>query len=336
MRVAVLDDWQGVAKQSADWSALEAAAEVVVLPGAFAGEDEAAARLADYEILLLMRERTPFPASLIARLPKLRMIALTGARSPSLDAAACTAAGVVISTTGGTVSSVGTAELTLGLMIAASRRLVAGDTAIRAGRFQEGVEVGPALVGKTLGIIGLGKIGSRMARYADALEMKVIAWSRSLDEAGARAGGAALAGSKEALLRKADVVTLHVPLSAGSRGLIGAAEIGQMKPGALLVNTSRAGLIDGTALLAALHAGRIMAALDVYEQEPLTVDDPIRTAPNTVLSPHLGYGTSDTFRQFYGESIENILAFLNGAPLRVMNPDAIIARRGLQRPAEAR
>lgn len=318
MRVGVLDDWQGVARQSADWSALEKVAEVTVLSDAFADEDAAAAALAKFDILLLMRERTPFPASLIVRLPKLRMIALTGARSPSLDTAACAKAGIVISTTGGTVSSVGTAELTLGLMIAAARQIPAGDAAIRAGRFQDGVEVGPALVGKTLGIIGLGKIGSRMARYAAALEMKVIAWSRSLDEATAAAGGATLAANKAALLAEADVVTLHVPLSAGSRGLIGAAEIGQMKPGALLVNTSRAGLIDGAALLDALHAGRIMAALDVYEQEPLPVDDPIRSAPNTVLSPHLGYGTTDTFRQFYGESIENILAFLAGAPIRLM------------------
>ena len=251
------------------------------------------------------------------------MMALTGSRAPSLDTVACTQAGIVISTTGGTVSSVGTAELTLGLMIAAARRIVAGDAAIRAGRFQEEVEVGPALVGKTLGIIGLGRIGSRMARYAESLEMKVIAWSRSLDEARARAGGAGLAASKEALLHEADVVTLHVPLTPASRGLIGAAEIGQMKPGALLVNTSRAGLIDRAALLEALHAGRIMAALDVYEQEPLAVDDPIRTAPNTVLSPHLGYGTTDTFRQFYGESIENILAFIGGAPVRVMNKEVL-------------
>ena len=318
MRVGVLDDWQEVARGSADWSGLEAVAEIIVFPGAFADEDEAAAKLVDFDVLMLMRERTPFPASLIARLPKLRMIALTGARSPSLDTAACRAAGIVISTTGGTVSSVGTAELTLGLMIAAARRLVAGDAAIRAGRFQEGVEVGPALVGKTLGIIGLGKIGTRMARYAAALEMKVIAWSRSLDEAGAQAGGAMLAPSKAALLAEADVVTLHVPLAPGSVGLIGAAEIAAMKPGAILVNTSRAGLIDTGALIEALWERRIVAALDVYDREPLGADDPIRAAPNTVLSPHLGYGTTDTFRQFYGESIENVLAFLAGTPMRVM------------------
>ena len=318
MRVGVLDDWQDVARNSADWSALEARADVTIFARAFADEDDAAAQLAQFDILLLMRERTPFPASLIARLPKLRMIALTGARSPSLDIAACKAAGIVVSTTGGTVSSVGTAELTLGLMIAAARRIPAGDAAIRAGRFQEGVAVGPALAGKTLGIVGLGKIGTRMARYAAALEMQPIAWSRSLDEARARAGGAALAPSLAALLEQADVVTLHVPLSPSSRGLIGAAEIGRMKPGALLVNTSRAGLIDTAALLDALAAGRIMAALDVYDREPLPANDPIRTAPNTVLSPHLGYGTIDTFRQFYGESVENILAFLDGSPIWLM------------------
>lgn len=320
MRVAVLDDWQGVARQSADWSPLEAKAEVVIFPGAFADEDAAAAELADFEVLLLMRERTPIPASLIARLPKLRMIALTGARSPSLDAAACAARGIVISTTGGALSSAVTAELTLGLLIAGIRRIAAGDAAIRAGRFQEGVAIGPALAGKVLGIIGLGKIGGRMARYGAALEMDVLAWSRSLTDAGTKAAGARLAASKEALLRESDVVTLHVPLAAGSRGMIGASEIALMKPGALLINTSRAGLVDTPAMLVALHEGRIGAALDVYDQEPLPANDPIRTAPNTVLSPHLGYGTTETFERFYRDSVENILAFINGAPIRLMAP----------------
>ena len=318
IRVAVLDDWQDVARQSADWSALEAKAEVVVFADAFADEDAAAAALAEFEILLLMRERTAFPASLIARLPRLRMIALTGARSPSLDAAACAARGIVISTTGGTLSSAVTAELTLGLLIAGARQIAAGDAAIRAGRFQEGVPVGPALAGKVLGIIGLGKIGGRMARYGAALEMDVVAWSRSLTEAGAKTGGARLAASQDALLQEADVVTLHVPLAPASRGMIGAREIGLMKPGALLINTSRAGLVDTPALLAALGEGRIGAALDVYDQEPLAANDPIRTAPNTVLSPHLGYGTTETFEVFYRESVANILAFLDGAPIRLM------------------
>jgi phosphoglycerate dehydrogenase-like enzyme len=326
MRVAVLDDWQGVARESADWSRLEAKADVLVLAEPFADEDAAASGLAEFEILILMRERTPFPASLIERLPKLKMIALTGNRSPSLDLEACTRHGVVVSNTGGTASVNGTAELTLGLMLAATRRIPAGDAAIRAGRFQEGVGIGPVLAGKTLGIIGLGRIGAWVARYGRALDMRVLAWSRSLTRDAASNAGAELAASKEDLLAGSDVVSLHVPLSAASRGLIGAAEIARMKPGALLVNTSRAGLVDQGAMLAALQEGRIMAALDVYEREPLPPDDPIRRAPNTVLSPHLGYGTVDTFRQFYPESIENVLAFLLGKPIRVMNPEAIKER----------
>ena len=319
-RVAVLDDWQGVARASADWSRLEAKAEVAILADPFQDEDDAAARLADFEVLILMRERTPFPASLIERLPKLRMICLTGNRSPSLDLESCTQRGVVVSNTGGHASTNGTAELTLALLLAAARRVPAGDAAIRAGRFQEGVGVGPVLAGKTLGVIGLGRIGTLVARYGLALDMKVQAWSRSLTRDAANQAGVQLAASKAALLAECDVVSLHVPLSPGSRGLIGAADIAGMKPGALLVNTSRAGLVDQAAMLAALHEGRIMAALDVYEREPLPADDPIRSAPNTVLTPHVGYGSVDTFRQFYGESIENVLAFMLGSPIRVMNP----------------
>lgn len=322
MRIAVMDDWQGVARSSADWSRLEARAEVAVLGRPFADEDDAAAGLADFDILMLMRERTPFPASLIDRLPRLKMIALTGHRSPSLDVDACTRRGVVVCNTGGTASGIGTAELALALMLAAARRIPAGDAAIRAGRFQEGVGVGPVLAGKTLGIIGLGRIGGRVARYGRALEMRVLAWSRNLTREATIEAGAELAESKEELLEGSDAVSLHVPLSPASRGLIGAAEIARMKPGAILVNTSRAGLVDQAAMLDALQEGRIMAALDVYEHEPLPPDDPIRTAPNTVLTPHVGYGTADTFRQFYAESIENVLAFLLGQPIRVINPEA--------------
>ena len=322
MRVAVMDDWQGVALESADWTKLQARAEVIILSHPFPDQDAAAQALADYEILIPMRERTPLPSSLLARLPKLRLIALTGTRSPSLDMAACTERGVLVCNTGGNASSHGTAELTLGLMLAAARRIPAGDAAIRAGRFQEGVGVGPVLEGKTLGIIGLGRIGSRVARYGQALDMRVLAWSRSLTREAAEAAGAELAG-KDELLAGSDVISLHVPLSAASRGLIGAAEIGRMKPGAMLVNTSRAGLVDTAALLAALNEGRILAGLDVYDQEPIPAGDPIRTAPNTVLTPHLGYGSTDTFRQFYGESIENVLAFLDGKPIRVLNPEVL-------------
>lgn len=323
VRVAVMDDWQGVALSSADWSPLRARAEVVVMSEPFATENAAAASLAPFDILIPMRERTPLPGSLIARLPNLRMIALTGHRSPSLDLQACTQRGVVVSNTGGSTSSNGTAELALGLMLAVARRIPAGDAAIRAGRFQEGVGVGPVMEGKTLGVIALGRIGGRVARYARALDMHVLAWSRSLTKEAAEAGGAELAASKHDLLARSDVVSLHVPLSPSSRGLIGAEDLAVMKPGAILINTSRAPLVDQKALLAALHEGRIMAGLDVYEHEPLPPDDPIRTAPNTVLTPHIGYGSSDTFRVFYGESIQNVLAFLDGKPIRVMNPEAL-------------
>jgi len=323
-RVAVMDDWQGVAAGSADWSKLRARAEVAILSEPFADEDAAAAGLADFDVIIPMRERTPLPGSLIGRLPKLRMVALTGTRSPSLDVAACTARGIVISTTGGVTSSGGTGELALALMLAVARRIPAADAAIRAGRFQEGVGVGPVLRGKTLGVIGLGRIGSQVAGYGRTLGMEVLAWSRSLTAEKAAEAGATLASKKE-LLARSDVVSLHVPLAPASRGLIGAAEIARMKPGAILVNTSRAGLVDTAALLSALHEGRIMAGLDVYDREPLPPDDPIRTAPNTVLTPHLGYASVDTFRQFYGESIENVLAFLDGKPIRVLNQEVLQA-----------
>jgi len=322
MRIAIMDDWQGVARGAADWSAVESRAEVVVFNEPFADEDAAAAALADFEILVPMRERTELSAALIARLPKLRLIALTGGRSQTLAFDACTAAGVLVCNTGGERSLIGTAELTLGLMLAAARFIPAGDAAIRAGKFQHGVGVGPVLNGRTLGIIGLGKIGARMAGYGRALGMTVLAWSPNLTEDAAQAAGARRV-AKDELLAQSDVISLHVVLSARSRGMIGAADLAAMKPGAILVNTSRGPLVEEAALLEALHAGRIHAALDVYAQEPLPPRHPLRTAPNTVLTPHLGYGTRDTFAQFYGESVQNILAFLDGAPIRVLNPDAL-------------
>ena len=317
MRVAVMDDWQGVAAGSTDWSALQARAEVVFLPKPFPDEDAAAAALDGFDILVPLRERTPLPGSLIARLPRLRMIALTGTRSPSLDLAACAAHGVLVSNTGGERSSIGTAELALGLMLAMARHIPEGDAAIRAGRFQEGVPVGPVLDGLTLGIIGLGRIGGRVAGYGRALGMKVLAWSANLTAEAAQAGGARLV-TKAELLAASGVISLHVVLSARSRGLLGAAELAAMRPGAILVNTSRGPLVDEEALLAALHAGHIHAGLDVFAHEPLPPGHPLRTAPNCVLTPHLGYGTTDTFAQFYGESVENVLAFLDGAPIRVV------------------
>jgi phosphoglycerate dehydrogenase-like enzyme len=324
-KVAVLDDWQGVARSSADWSKLETRAEVVFFSEAFSDEADAAHKLADFEIVLSMRERTPLPGSLINRLPKLRMLGMTGARNASLDTEACTARGVAVCNTvagGGSTNDSATAELALGLMIAAARGLAVGDANIRAGKFQMGVPVGIGLKGKTLGCVGLGRLGSYMAHYGTALGMKVIGWSQNLTAEKAAAAGATMV-SKQDLLSTADVVSIHLVLSPRSRGLIGAADIAMMKHGAILVNTSRGPIIDEAALLAALHANRIVAALDVFDREPLPAGHPLRSAPNTVLSPHLGYCVQETWQQFYPQSIENALAFLDGKPVRVTNPQAL-------------
>ncbi|MBV8397522.1 MAG: D-2-hydroxyacid dehydrogenase family protein [Acetobacteraceae bacterium] len=321
-RIAVLDDWQDVARGCADWSQVEARAEVVFFHGALGSVDEAAAALADFDLVLTMRERTAFPAALVQRLPKLRMLGMTGARAASIDVAALTAQGVVVCNTGGEKSGAATAELALGLILAAVRRIAAGDASIRAGRFQEGVGMGPVLEGKTLGVIGLGRIGGRMARYGQALGMHVLAWSQNLTAERAEAAGARLV-SKAELLERADAVSLHLVLSDRTRGVLSAPDLARMKQGAVLVNTSRGPLVDEAALIDALRAGRIFAGLDVYDREPLPPEHPLRSAPNCVLTPHLGYCVNEVFAQFYGETVENTLAFLDGKPVRVVNPEAL-------------
>ena len=318
-KVAVLDDWQGVARTSADWSPLEAKADVVFFADAFADEDAAADALAGFDIILTMRERTPFPASLIARLPHLRMIGITGKANASLDVAACTARGIIVSNTEsrGPGGASATAELALGLLIASARGIAAGDAAIRQGGFQGGVPVGETLAGRVLGIIGLGRLGRMMAGYGQALGMTVLAWSQNLTPETAGQAGVTYA-AKDHLLAEADAVSLHLVLSDRTRGIIGAADIARMKPRAIFINTSRAGLVDQPALLAAVQAGRIRAALDVFAHEPLAADDPWRQAPNTVLTPHIGYGVAETWADFYPQSVENALAFLDGRPIRVV------------------
>jgi phosphoglycerate dehydrogenase-like enzyme len=322
VRVAVLDDWQGVARSLADWSEVEARADLVVFGEKFAGEDALVAALADFDVVLAMRERTAFPAAVLRRLPRLRLLTHPGARNAAIDIPACTAQGVLVCHTQGARSSSGTAELALGLMLAAARLIPQGDAAIRAGGFQAPVPPGIELKGRTLGLIGLGKIGGAMAGYGRALGMEVIAWSQNLTDARAAEAGAARV-EKADLLARADVVSLHVVLSDRSRGIVGAADLARMKPGAILVNTSRAPLVDQDALLAAVREGRIVAALDVYDIEPLPADDPWRSAPNTVLTPHLGYVTRENMAEFYRDCIANILAWMDGAPIRVSNPDAV-------------
>ena len=321
-KIAVLDDWQGVARQSADWSRLQKRADVGFFEQPLAGPDGIAQALAAFEIIVAMRERTAFPAALIAKLPKLRMIALTGSRTWTMDIEACTARGIVVCNTGGEKSGAATAEIALGLLLSAARFIPTADASMRTGRFQTGVPAGGVLEGKTLGIIGLGKIGSRMARYGQALGMQVLGWSQNLTSDKAQAAGAKLV-DKADLLAQSDAVSLHLVLSDRTRGTLGAQDLARMKHGAILINTSRGPLVDETALIESLRSGRLSAGLDVYAQEPLPADHPLRSFPNVVLTPHLGYCTREVYGQFYGESIENVLAFLDGRPMRVLNPDAI-------------
>ena len=324
-KVAVLDDWQGIAHASADWSALEARADVTIFQEAFSDEDDAVAKLADFDIVLSMRERTPLPASLIDRLPKLRMLGMTGARNASLDTPACTARGIpVCATSGGGYADSATAELALGLLLAAARGIPRGDANMRGGTFQMGVPVGIGLAGKTMGIIGLGRLGGYMATYCKALRMNVIAWSQNLTEERCTEMGVKKV-TKDELIAQSDAMSVHLVLSPRSRGLIGASDIARMKPGAILINTSRGPIIDETAMIAAVNAGRIVAALDVYDKEPLPAGHPLRSAPNTVLMPHMGYGVKETWDGFYPQMIENALAFLDGKPVRVTNPEVLKA-----------
>ena len=316
-RIAVLDDWQHVAQASADWAPLMARAEVSFFETPFADEDAAARALAEFDIVLVTRERTPFPPSLVARLPRLRMFGLTGARAALIDIAGMILRGITVCYTGGGPSGSSTAELALGLMLAAARRIPAGDVAVRAGRFQLGTEAGPVLEGKTVGLIGLGRIGARMACYCRALDMKVLAWSKNLTDEAAKAAGATRV-SKEDLLSGADVVSLHLVLSERTRGILGASDLARMKDGAILVNTARAPLVDEPALIEAVQAGRIIAALDVFYSEPLPADHPFTRARNVVLTPHLGYGVIEVYREYYQHSVENALALLDGKPIRVL------------------
>lgn len=321
IKVAVLDDWQNIARESADWSGLVARAQVTFFTEALADEDDAVAKLRDFDIVLSMRERTPLPASLIGRLDRLKMLGITGAKNASLDVAACTARGVMVCNTTGYPDSVSApAELALGLLLAVVRDIPAGDAGIRAGRFQEGIPAGITLAGKTLGIVGLGRLGACMARYGRALEMKVLAWSQNLTADTAAAAGAELV-TKEELFARSDAISVHLVLSARSRHIIGSAEIGRMKPGAVLINTSRGPLIDEDALALALEQRRIHAGLDVFDREPLPANHRLRTLPNTVLTPHVGYTVAETMRHFYAQSAENAVAFLDGSPIRIANPE---------------
>ena len=319
MRVVVLDDWQGVAQSAADWSGL-AGCEIAFLREKLEA-DALCAALDGVDVVVAMRERTAFPAAVIERLAALRLLVFTGWRNAAVDVEACTRHGILVCNTGGGMSnSAGTAELALGLMLAAARGIPAADAEMRAGRFQERTRPGIELHGRTLGLVGLGRIGGQMAAYGRALGMGVLAWSQNLSDARAAEAGAARV-EKAALFERSDVVSVHMVLSDRSRGIVGAAEIARMRPGAILVNTSRSPLIDGAALLAAVQAHNIVAALDVYDEEPLPAEHPLRSAPGTVLTPHLGYVTTENMAELYRQCVEDIAAWLQSSPIRIVNPD---------------
>jgi len=327
MRVAILDDYQQVSLASADWSHVRSLAEIDVFAQHIARTEALVSALEPYDVIVAMRERTAFDATRLSQLPRLRLLVTTGMSNPSVDLAACAARGVTVCGTGGIGFS--TAELTWGLILALLRHIPEEDRRLkmagRAGGAALGVgggwqqTVGTGLDGKRLGVVGLGRQGRRVAGIGRAFGMTVVAWSQQLDPAVA-AEEQVQAVSKEELFSSSDVVTVHYKLSERSTGLVGAAELALMKPSAYLVNTSRGSLVDSAALLAALRSGSIAgAALDVFDVEPLPLGDPLRTAPNVVLTPHLGYVTEEAYRVFYGDAAEDIVAFAKGAPVRVLS-----------------
>lgn len=313
MRVAILDDYQSAALQFADWASLDA--EVVTFTKPLGGRADVAQALAGFDVVVAMRERTRFDAEQLRLLRDLRLLVSTGERNAAIDVAAANAQGVVVSSTGYLPQP--TTEHTWALILAAARNLPVEERAVRDGGWQQ--TVGTSLHGKTLGVIGLGRLGASVAAIGRAFGMSVVAWSQNLTPERSAAEGAT-AVSKEDLLRTADVVSIHLVLSSRTRSLIGAGELALMKPGAILVNTSRAPIVDTAALIEAVNAGAIRAAVDVYDTEPLPADHPIRRTANTVLTPHVGYVTDIEYRVFYGDAVEDIAAFAAGRPIRVMTP----------------
>jgi phosphoglycerate dehydrogenase-like enzyme len=307
INVAVLDDYQGVALSVADWSKVRQRAGITVFDGHLSDPDDLANRLAPFDVLCVMRERTPLSASLLKRLPKLKLIASTGPGNASIDLAAAAECGISVVHTG--YSSTPTVELTWALILASAREISSEPASVHNGGLQR--SLGDGMSGKTLGIIGLGHVGSGVAKVGLAFGMKVIAWSQNLTSSRAEAEGVRLV-SKEELLSTADVVSIHIILSSRTAGLIGATEFELMKPSARLVNTSRGPLVVEAALLDALANGRIAgAAIDVYDIEPLPRDHPYRHAAGLLATPHIGFVSRGQYEHFYGDCVTNINAWLD-------------------------
>jgi phosphoglycerate dehydrogenase-like enzyme len=323
MRLSILDDYQGVALGMADWSALKGRGiEIAVERFPFADEDDVVRSLADSEIVCAMRERTPFPKRVVDRLPKLKLLITTGMRNASFDMATLKEHGVTVCGTGGPIGAPGgggnedTAELAWGLILGAARRIAEDHAFMRQGGWQ--TRIGHRVAGKTIGLLGLGRLGSAVARVGLAFGMKAIAWSQNLTAEKAGEQGVERV-EKDELFRRADILSVHLVLSDRSRGLVGKREIGLMRPSAILVNTSRGPICDTEAVIEALKAGRLAyAGFDVYDQEPLPIDHPLRQAPNVILTPHIGYVTDENYRSSYPQIVEDVVAFLDGKPVRTI------------------
>ncbi len=314
VQVAVLDDFQGVALTMADWSPLEGKAEITVFRDHLSDPAAVVDRLKPFDAVCVMRERTPLRSAILEQLPNLRLICSTTPRNASIDVAAARALGITVCGTGS--SGQGAAELTWGLILALLRNIPGESASLRGGGWQ--LSVGVGLKGKTLGVVGLGRIGSTMAGIALAFGMDVIAWSQNLTEERAREYGARLV-DKEALFREADIVTIHLILSDRTRGLVGVPELELMKPTSYLVNTSRGPIVEEAALIDALRNRSIAgAALDVFDVEPLPESHPFRTLDNVLATPHIGFVTRNAYETFYGDTVQNILAWLDGKLIRVI------------------
>ena len=317
-RVAVLDDYQHVAEATGPWHLLPDGVEVEYFHDHLSDERAVAQRLLPFQAVVAMRERTPFPASLLSQLTNLRLLVTTGPFNAVIDVAEATSRGVVVCGTGGqrVPRSDPTAELTWGLILATARHIPQEDRGVRNAHWQQ--TVGTYLYGKTLALLGLGHMGSAVAGVGRAFGMHTIAWSPNLTEERAQQGGAALV-SKEDLFRTADVLSIHLVLSDRTRGMVGERELSLMKPSAYLINTSRGPLVSEAALVAALQAGRIAGAgLDVFDPEPLPPSHPLCSMDNVVLTPHIGYVTEGTYESFFTQIVEDINAYLEGKPIRVI------------------
>jgi phosphoglycerate dehydrogenase-like enzyme len=325
LKIAILDDYARVALDSADWSRLPLGTDIKVFDRHLS-EEQAAAELLPFEVLCTVRERMAFPRRLIQRLPRLRLLTIVGMSLPNLDMAAATDHGIVVTHSDFQSASFAkianaTPELAWGLMIATVRHIAHEDRRMREGGWQS--SVGVILAGRTLGLLGLGHIGKRMAEYGRAFGMEVIAWSQNLTAEAASAVGVRRV-EKDDLFRSADILSIHVQLSDRTRRLVTARELALMKPEAYLVNTSRGPIVDEAALIASLNEDRLAGAgLDVFDEEPLPPDHPLRALANVTITPHLGYVTSEVLRAFYGDMPEAIAAFASGTPIRVANPEVL-------------